>query len=318
MVNKINVGVIGVGFWGKNHARVFSELGKAELVAVCDVDSKKAESVAEKHGVLSHTRLENLLQNKDIEAVSVCTPTATHYQIALKAIEYGKHVLVEKPMVSNTKEAEHLLKEAERKDTHLMTGFIERFNPGVQRVKGLIEDGVLGEVILASARRVGRYPRRIGDVGVVKDTAVHDFDIMRFIFEREPHSVYARMGNSRNEFEDYAQVVLSFDGFQTGFVEANWLTPRKIRSLTVTGKEAIATLNYLTQEVTIEDVDKMVKPSNKWEEPLMIELEEFVQSVGEDRDPLVTGEDGLRALEISEAAIRSAHAKRVVKMHGVI
>jgi UDP-N-acetylglucosamine 3-dehydrogenase len=152
----------------------------------------------------------------------------------------------------------------------------------------------------------------------VKDTAVHDFDIMRFIFEREPHSVYARMGNSRNEFEDYAQVVLSFSGFQTGFVEANWLTPRKIRILTVTGKEAIATLNYLTQEVTIEDVDKMVKPSNKWEEPLMIELEEFVQSVGEDRDPLVTGEDGLRALEISEAAIRSAHAKRVVKMHGVI
>jgi len=187
-------------------------LGKAELVAVCDVDSKKAESVAEKHGVLSHTRLENLLENKDIEAVSVCTPTTTHYQIALKAIEYGKHVLVEKPMVSNTKEAEHLLKEAKRKDKHLMTGFIERFNPGVQRVKSLIKDGVLGEVILASARRVGRYPKRIGDVGVVKDTAVHDFDIMRFIFEREPHSVYAKMGNSRNEFEDYAQVVLSFDG----------------------------------------------------------------------------------------------------------
>jgi len=199
-----------------------------------------------------------------------------------------------------------------------MVGFIERFNPGVQRVKSLIKDDVLGEVILASARRVGRYPKRIGDVGVVKDTAIHDFDIMRFIFEREPCSVYARMGNSRNEFEDYAQVVLSFDGFQTGFVEANWLTPRKIRNLTVTGKEAIATLNYLTQEIMIEDVDKMVKPTHKREEPLMIELEEFTQSIIEDRDPLVTGEDGLRALEISEAAIKSAYAERVVKMNGVV
>jgi len=318
MVSRVNIGVIGVGFWGKNHARVFSELEKAELTAVCDVDSKKVENIAEKYGVSSYTTLENLLKNKDVEAVSICTPTTTHYQIALKAFKYGKHILVEKPMVSNTEEAKHLLKESERKGTHLMVGFIERFNPGVQRVKGLIKDGVLGEVILASARRVGRYPKRIGDVGVVKDTAIHDFDIMRFIFEREPCSVYARMGNSRNEFEDYAQVVLSFDGFQTGFVEANWLTPRKIRNLTVTGKEAIATLNYLTQEIMIEDVDKMVKPTHKREEPLMIELEEFTQSIIEDRDPLVTGEDGLRALEISEAAIKSAYAERVVKMNGVV
>jgi len=317
MVSKVNVAVIGVGFWGKNHARVFSELNDAELIAVCDVDSEKAESIAGKYGASSYIRLEDFLENKDIEAVSICTPTATHYQIALKAIEYGKHILVEKPMVGNIKEAKHLLEEAERRDTHLMTGFIERFNPGVKRVKNLIKDGVLGEVILASARRVGRYPRRIGDVGVVKDTAIHDFDIMRFIFEREPCSVYARMGNSRDEFEDYAQVVLSFDGFQTAFVEANWLTPHKLRNLTVTGEEAIASLNYLTQEVTIEDIDKMVKPSSKWEEPLMIELEEFAHSIIEDRDPLVAGEDGLRALEIAEAAITSAHTKRVVKMHGV-
>lgn len=316
MVGRVNVGVIGVGFWGKNHARVFSELEKAELTAVCDVDSKKVEKIAEKYGVSSYTRLENLLEDEDIEAVSICTPTTTHYQIALTALKYGKHILVEKPMVSNAEEAKHLLNEGEKKGTHLMVGFIERFNPGVQKVKGLIKDGVLGEVILASARRVGRYPKRIGDVGVVKDSAIHDFDIMRFIFEREPCSVYARMGNSRNGFEDYAQVVLSFDGFQTGFVEANWLTPRKIRNLTVTGKEAIATLDYLTQEIMIEDVDKMVKPTNKREEPLMIELEEFTQSIIEDRDPLVTGEDGLRALEISEAAIKSAHGEQVVKMHG--
>jgi len=93
MVSRVNIGVIGVGFWGKNHARVFSELEKAELTAVCDVDSKKVENIAEKYGVSSYTTLENLLKNKDVEAVSICTPTTTHYQIALKAFKYGKHIL---------------------------------------------------------------------------------------------------------------------------------------------------------------------------------------------------------------------------------
>jgi len=315
MVNEIGVGVIGVGYWGKNHARVFSELENAKLVAVCDTDPKRAENAAKKYGATSYTVPENLLENKNIETVSICTPTTTHYGIALKAIEYGKHLLVEKPMVSTIQEAKYLLVKSERKGLHVMTGFIERFNPGVQKIKVLIKDGILGETILVSARRVGRRPERIGDVGIVKDTAIHDFDIMRFMFEQEPHSVYARIGNLHNEFGDYAQIVLSFNGVQTGFVEANWLTPRKIRTLTVTGKEAIATLNYLTQEITIEDGDKMIKPANKWEEPLMIELKEFVQSIIEDRDPLVTGKDGLRALEIAEAAIKSAHMNRVVKIH---
>ncbi len=315
MVNEIGVGVIGVGYWGKNHARVFSELENAKLVAVCDTDPKRAENAAKKYGATSYTVPENLLENKNIETVSICTPTTTHYGIALKAIEYGKHLLVEKPMVSTIQEAKYLLEKSERKGLHVMTGFIERFNPGVQKIKVLIKDGILGETILVSARRVGRRPERIGDVGIVKDTAIHDFDIMRFMFEQEPHSVYARIGNLHNEFGDYAQIVLSFNGVQTGFVEANWLTPRKIRTLTVTGKEAIATLNYLTQEITIEDGDKMIKPANKWEEPLMIELKEFVQSIIEDRDPLVTGKDGLRALEIAEAAIKSAHMNRVVKIH---
>lgn len=312
MVNDVNIGVIGVGFWGKNHARVFSELENARLAAVCDIDLKRATDVARRYGATCHARSEDLLENKDIEAVSICTPTTTHYEVALRAIENRKHVLVEKPMVSNTKQARNLIRESERKGVNLMVGFIERFNPGVQRIKSLIRDGLLGEVILASARRVGRWPKRIGDVGVVKDTAIHDFDIMRFLFEQEPASVYARMANSNHELEDYAQVVLSFDDFRTGFVEANWLTPRKIRTLTVTGKEGIATLNYLTQEIAIEDIDKMVKPSHNWREPLTIELKEFIHSILEDRDPLVTGQDGLRALSIAEAAIKSASENRVI------
>lgn len=312
MVDKVNVGVVGVGFWGKNHARVFSELERAQLAGVCDIDSNRVTEIAKMYGAAPHTQLEDLLENASIEAVSICTPTTTHYDIALEVIKHGKHVLVEKPLVSNAKEARRLIEESEKRGVNLMVGFIERFNPGVRGIKRLVKDDVLGEVILASARRVGRWPKRIGDVGVVKDTAIHDFDIMRYLFERDPHSVYARMANSHHELEDYAEVVLSFGGVQTGFVEANWLTPRKIRTLTITAEKGIASLDYLTQQISIEDTDRMVKPSNKWKEPLAIELKEFIQSIVESRDPQVTGHDGLRALEIADMAIRSALKNQVV------
>ncbi len=311
---KLRVGVIGAGFWGQNHIRVFSELGDVELVAVCDIDSRIARDVTEKYRVKPYTSLEALLKREDIDAISICTPTTTHYSIAIAAIERGKHVFVEKPMVSTSGEAKDLLAKSEAKGLHVMVGFIERFNPGVQRVKRLIKSGVLGEIVLAFAKRVGRWPERIGDVGVVKDTAIHDFDIMRFIFDHEPLSLYARMGSLGHKFEDYAHIVLGFNGIQTGFVEANWLTPHKIRTLTVTGEDAVVTLNYLTQEVIIEDVEKMMKPTYKWEEPLVLELKDFVNSILEDRDPQVTGRDGLRALEIAEAAIESARINRNVEM----
>jgi len=311
-MKNLGIGVIGTGFWGKNHIRVFSNLENVELIAVCDIDHNRVKEVADKYKLHSYSNVEELLMRDDIDAVSLCTPTTTHYKIALKAIEYGKHLFLEKPMVSNTDEAKRILEEVEKKQIQLMVGFIERFNPAVQKVKTLIKDGVLGEVVLAFAKRVGRWPERIGDVGVVKDTAIHDLDIMRFIFEQEPKSVYARMGNLGHTLWDYAQIMLGFNAIQTGFIEANWLTPRKMRILTVTGKEAVITLNYLSQEITIEDYEKQRELPHIWEEPLVLELKEFVQSILEDREPKVTGWDGLKALTIAEAAIKSARLERVV------
>jgi len=222
--------------------------------------------------------------------------------------------LVEKPMARSPKEAKEILSAAERKGVCLMTGFIERFNPGVQRVKKLIADGVLGEVVLAFARRVGRWPERGGDIGVVKDSAIHDIDIMRFLFEEEVASVYARAGSLGHKFEDYAQIILGFSGDRTAFVEANWLTPRKIRMLTVTGTDAIATVDYITQEVTVGNAEKSVTPNFKWEEPLMLELKHFTESIIAERRPLVTGFDGLKALEVAEAVLRSAKNGEKVKL----
>lgn len=281
-------------------------------MAVCDKDALKAKDSGERYGIKGYSSFKNLLEGELVEAVTICTPTTTHFKIALKALECGKHVFVEKPMVSTSDEAKSLLAKVEETELTLMVGFIERFNPGVQQVKTLIKSGALGDVVLAFARRVGRWPERVGDVGVVKDTAIHDLDIMRFLFEQEPKSLYARMGRLGHKYEDYVQVMLGFNGIQTAFIEANWLTPSKKRTLTVTCGNALVTLDYLTQKIFIEDINGLQEMSPRWKEPLMLELRNFVESVVKDREPLVTGRDGLKALTLAELAIESAKRNAVI------
>ena len=179
-MRKVGFGVIGTGFWGRNHARVLSELDNTRLIAVCDVDASRAEAIGKKHDVYWCSSDEDLLKMRDVEAVCICTPTMTHAKIALKSIQSGRHVLIEKPMASMVSEAQRILKEAEGNDVRIMVGFIERFNPTLQRVKQIIERGDLGEIVLAFAKRVGRWPERVGDVGVVKDSAIHDLDSVSY------------------------------------------------------------------------------------------------------------------------------------------
>lgn len=313
-LKKVGFGVIGTGFWGRNHARVLSELNNTRLIAVCDIDADKAEATGKKYDVPWCSLDEDLLKMRDVEAVCICTSTTTHAEIASKAIKYGKHVLIEKPMASTAAQARDILRQAEGKNMLVMVGFIERFNPALRRLKSIIERDDLGEIVLAFARRVGRWPERVGDVGVVKDSAIHDIDIMRFLFEEEPSSVYARAGSLGHRFEDYAQIMLSFSGIKTGFVEANWLTPHKVRTLTVTGKDAIASMDFITQEIFVEDVDKKAKQKHEWREPLTFELEHFASCILENREPDVTALDGLRALQISEAALDSARTGKVIEL----
>jgi UDP-N-acetylglucosamine 3-dehydrogenase len=313
-LNKIGVGVIGVGFWGKNHARVFSKLENAKLVAVCDLDETRAKTVGESCNVQWDTNIEKFLKRTDIEAVSICTPTITHEDVASEAIEAGKQVFIEKPIAITVEGAKNILKKAEKKETILMVGFIERFNPAVQKAKAIIDEGEIGEVIMALAKRVSHWPERIGDVGVIKDTAIHDLDIMRFIFGENPLSVYARAGSLSHKFEDYAEILLGFSGVKTGFVEANWLTSYKVRSLTITGTEAIATIDYITQGIKIEAKEKNINLTTEWKEPLMLELKHFVDCVSRNEKTSVTGFDGLKALEMAEASLKSAETGKVINL----
>jgi UDP-N-acetylglucosamine 3-dehydrogenase len=314
-MKKLGVAVIGTGFWGKNHARVYKELASTELVAICDVNSEKAKSIADQFGVKAYTTSTRMLKNEEIEAVSICTWSTSLAKEALKALKAGKHVLVEKPMATNTKQAEKLLKTAEKNDLHLTVGFLMRFIPGLQYIREAVENKKIGELVCAAAKRVSQWPERIGDVGVVKDMAIHDIDVMRYISNEDPITVYAKTGSMRHKkFEDYAQIMLTYKDGKSAFIESNWLTPYKTRTLTVTGSDAIMRLDYITQELWIEEPKETLQPRYPWQEPLKLELQHFADCILAKKKPLITAADGLKALQIAEAALQSSAKNRAIKL----
>jgi UDP-N-acetylglucosamine 3-dehydrogenase len=316
-MKKLGVAVIGTGFWGKNHARVFKELAETELVAICDIDAERAKTVANQFGAKPYTDTGTMLKNKNIEAVSICTWSTSLARETMKALKAGKNVLVEKPMAANVKQAEELLKTAEERGLHLTVGFLMRFIPGLQHIRKAVEDKTLGQPVCATAKRVSQWPERIGDVGVVKDTAIHDIDVMRYVFNEDPSAVYAKTGNMGHvKFEDYAQIMLSFEGGKSAFIESNWLTPYKTRVLIMTGSEAIMKLDYITQELTIENAKESLQPRYMLQEPLKLELQHFARCIAGKDKPLITGTDGLKALQIAEAALESSAKGKVVKLKG--
>ena len=314
-MKKLGTAVVGTGFWGKNHARVYKDLQETDLLAVCDIDAIRAKAVADQFGAKPYTNVRRMLQNEEIKAVSICTWSTSLARVAIEAVKAGKHVLVEKPMAASVKQAERLVDEAKKKRVHLTVGFLMRFIPGLQQMKKAVEEKTIGELVSATAKRVSQWPERIGDVGVVKDTAIHDIDVMLYLFNEDPIAVYAKTGSMRHKkFEDYAQIMLTFEKGKTAFIESNWLTPYKTRILIATGSEAIMTLDYITQELRIEDAKETVQPRYPTTEPLKLELRHFANCVLGKEKPLITGLDGLRALRIAEAALKSSASGRIIKL----
>jgi UDP-N-acetylglucosamine 3-dehydrogenase len=314
-MTKLGVAVIGTGQWGKNHARVYKELSSTELIAVCDVNAERAKAMAKQYGVKAYSDSAEMLKDKSIQAVNVCTWSTILAQEAMKALRAGKHVLVEKPMATTPEQAEQLVLTAKENGLHLTVGFLMRFIPGLQLIRQSVEDKKIGELVCATAKRVSQWPERIGDVGVVKDTAIHDIDVMRFISSQDPVSVYAKMGSMRiKKFEDYAHIMLSYENGESAFIESNWLTPYKTRTLIATGSEAIMRLDYITQDLWIEQKTETVQPRIQFQEPLKAELQHFIDCIVEKKQPIVTGEDGVKALEIATAAMQSSTKNTAIQL----
>ncbi len=314
-MKKLNVGVVGVGAMGHNHVRVYTRLKNANLLAVSDLMKGTLAEVSKKYNTVGFVDYDNVLKMPEIDAVSVCVPTTYHYEVVMSAIEQGKHVLVEKPIAFTLKEAKDMVKAARKQGVKLATGHVERFNPAVLEAKKLLREKLIGEVVSVSAKRVGPFPPRIKDVGVTIDLAIHEVDVMAYLLDSPVSKVYAHVGSrlEKCEYEDHAEIMMEFYNNAIGMLEVNWLTPYKKRQLEVTGTDGIISLDYIDQTVEIfgKNARNVRVPHH---EPLMVELESFLNAIMLDEKPKITGEDGIHALKTVLAAMRSAKEKVPVKI----
>lgn len=316
----VKIVVIGAGSMGKNHARVCSEDKNIELVGIVDKNKEVADSIAKRFDIKAFYDYKEIIPQ--IDAAIISTPTRTHYMIALDLLNNGKHVLIEKPICATLNEAEELTRKAETERLILAVGHIERHNPAATFVKEALKEKKFGELITLTSKRVSNFPGRIKDIGVMMDLGIHDIDIMHFL-AGNVKSVYAKAGkfNKTIAYEDYANIVLNFDNDKCGIIEVNWLTPMKIRKMFLTCSENFVEIDYMEQSVTISSSSfKKINEMDLYrvpiqynvnhvalekKEPLKLEIHDFIESILKNRKPLATGEDGLMALKIAEAAAQS-------------
>jgi predicted dehydrogenase len=330
----MRVAVIGVGSMGRNHARVYSELAEAELVAVSDVDAKRAQAAAEKFGVRAYTDYCALLREEKPDAVSIAVPTAMHEEVGMAALEAGAHVLMEKPIAATVEEGQRLIAKSQSVGRQLMVGHIVRFNPAIQALKQKLAAGELGRIFQIFCRRAGPFPARIRDVGVVVDLAPHDVDLMRFLVGADPIRIYAETEQRiHTEHEDLLWGILRFADGVAGSLEINWLTPTKVRETVVLGERGMFRVDDLTQDLYFyenahtKDVQwaayqalkgvsegSMTRYAIPRFEPLKAELQAFLHAIQSGQPVPVSGEDGLAALKISLALVESGQNHQVVQL----
>jgi UDP-N-acetylglucosamine 3-dehydrogenase len=330
----IRVAVIGVGAMGRNHARVYREMPNAELVGIADEDVTTAQQVARLNNTTAYGSVEQLLEEARPEAVTVAVPTGLHFRIVQMALQAGSHVLVEKPIASTVEEGDALVALARDRQRILMVGHVERYNPAIIELKRRLEAGALGRIFQIHTRRLGPFPARVRDVGVVIDLATHDLDIMRYLAGSEATRVYAETRRQiHTSNEDLLGGLVHFAQDILGILEINWLTPSKIRELYVTGERGMFVANYLTQDLYFYENAEIA--GSNWEtlrilrgvsegsmtrfalqrkEPLFAEQEAFLAALDGDDRSIVRGRDGLEALRLALALIESGQTHDVIHL----
>lgn len=241
---QFKTGVLGVGNMGQYHVNVLSSIDQVELVGVFDTDKKKAAEVAEKFGIKSFDHMDELLES--VDAVTVAVPTNKHFETASRAIELGKHVLIEKPITKTLEEAEELIAMAKKNNIILQVGHVERFNGAVLELQKIVIDPLLIET-----RRLSPYTPRITDVGVVLDMLIHDLDIVINLI-KSPLKSYSAMGSAvKGEHEDIATINLEFENGAVAVLIASRISQMKERKLYITQEKSFIKLNYTTQDIEI-------------------------------------------------------------------
>src|SRR6187401_2609065 len=303
----LRVGVVGVGVMGSNHARVFAGLPGTELVGVADPDRKQVDFVARTLGCVAVSDVNELLE-RDVDAITIAAPTHLHHEVALACITRKIHVMVEKPIASTVEEGREIVDAARDAGVTLMVGHVERFNPAVAAVK----QAIAGEDILSIAiTRVGPFPPRMSNVGVVIDLAVHDIDLIRWFTESDIVEVQPQLSSAVAEREDIALLQFRTASGVLAHINTNWLTPFKARSVTVATRGKYVMGDLLTRQVT-ECFG--FKPDGSYsmrhlpvghDEPLRAELISFLRAVRSGDAPAVTGEEAVASLEIAIRCLES-------------
>jgi UDP-N-acetylglucosamine 3-dehydrogenase len=295
---------IGTGGWGKNHTRILSELGV--LVAICDANPDKSKEYGEKYSVNNYESLDELLRSEEFDGAFVVTPTSTHTEIAMRLLESKKHVFVEKPMTYKSEDGEKLAKLAEKNKVILTCGYIERFNPAVNVVKKMVNEKKYGELVMLEFHRENRMPLHIKDVGIIYDTSVHDIDTANWLFNEMPQVVFARAGKIRHEREDFANIMLGYKNDKVAIISSNWITPKKVRKFTAVCTEAIISSDFISQKIIIEKDEKVEKVEKEKQEPLMREIQNFLDSITDKTQQVVKSQEAVNVTKIAEAALLSS------------
>lgn len=329
----LNVAVIGVGAMGRNHARVYSEIEKANLVAVCDTNEKIGKESASKFNCKYYSDYKKLWENEKIDVVSIVVPTKLHFEIADFFINKKIHILIEKPITNTLEEGKKLIESANENNIKLMVGHIERYNPAIRALKKELDNNRLGKIYKINARRVGPFPARVRDVGVIIDLAVHDLDIMRYLTGSEAKRIFAEVEQRiHTKDEDLLVALLRFDNRIICELSINWLTPTKIREISVLGERGMFLADAAKQELyfyenailkdkyEFNDLIKgviegdMTKIKIEIKEPLKEELKDFINCIMEDKPEPTKGEDGIKALELALNILKSSKENKVVNI----
>jgi predicted dehydrogenase len=297
----LRVGVVGAGVMGSNHARVLAGLPGISLTGIVDPLPAHRERAAKLVGCRTFNDIDEMLA-AGVDAVTVAAPTHMHHEIALALIARGIHVLVEKPVASTVAEGEEIVAAARKAGVTLMVGHVERFNPAVAAIKQAIK----GEDILSIAiTRVGPFPPRMSNVGVVIDLAVHDIDLIRWFTESDIVDVQPQLASAVAEREDIALLQFRTASGVLAHINTNWLTPFKARSVTVATRGKYVMGDLLTRQVTEcfgfqpDGSYSMRHLPVGHDEPLRAELIAFADAVRSGGTPAVTGEEGVASLAIA-------------------
>jgi predicted dehydrogenase len=301
---------------GRNHVRVWNQaVNGIRLVAVADPDPAALSAATQGRSITGYPDADEMLARERLDLVSVVAPTSLHRPLAVAALEAGCHVLVEKPIAASREEAEAMIAAAKTAERLLSVGHIERFNPAIRELRRRLAAGELGRVHEVNATRLGPFPARIRDVGVVVDLAPHDLDVMRFLLESDPVRIYAETERRiHTEHEDLFVGVIKFANGAVGVLDINWLTPTKKRTLSVTGERGMYVADYIAQDLVFHanpaDASvaegEVVRRHVARREPLAVQLEAFADAVRAGGPPPVEPREALSALLLARAMVVAA------------